>query len=226
MTKRLDNSRLLDLAVAGRESRAVAYDPILSIGVTVLDLQDSIDELYDKIQKDTVFGSDGNGKPRAVCFKHPVMVEDLERNIASLQETMGVLTDLLSHIEEKFAKHGVTAKALYSLNEDLTALQEEPSQVARAITRRVNDMINNNPTIPLAMVFADEEVQALEQKKAQAAVKNELQIANIIKLKDALMQDTNEGRRIVESVRHPGRIALTPAMVELAESPTEGEEVL
>lgn len=226
MTKRPDNSRLMNLAAARRDSRAVVDDPVLSIAVTVLDLEDSIDELYEQIQKDTVFGTDDNGKPRAVCFKHPIQVEDMERQIATLKGTMEQLRGLLGRIERTFKRHGIMPKGVYSLDEDLLALQAEPEEVARKITRRVREMITKEPTIPLAMVWADEEVQALEQKKAHAAAMNVSEIANIKKLKDALLEDTTEGQRIVQAVRHPGRIPLTPSMVEQAESPILGAEVL
>lgn len=226
MTKKVENSRLMDLASARRDSRAVAEDSVLSIAVTVLDLEDSIDELYEQIQKETVYASDDKGKPRAVCFKHPIQVEDMERQIATLKGTMGSLQGLLGRIERTFKRHGVMAKGVYSLDEDLLALQAEPEEIARKITRRVREMITKEPTIPLAMVWADEEVQALEQKKSQAAAMNVSEIANIKKLKDALLEDTTEGQRIVQAVRHPGRIPLTPAMVEAVESPILGAEVL
>lgn len=226
MTQKPDNSRLMNLAAARRDSRAVAEDPVLSIAVTVLDLEDSIDELYEQIQKETVYASDDKGKPRAMCFKHPIQVEDMEKQIASLKGTMGSLQGILAHIERTFKRHGVMPKGVYSLDEDLLALQAEPEEIARKITRRVREMITKEPTIPLAMVWADEEVQALEQKKAQAAAMNVSEIANIKKLKDALLEDTDEGQRIVQAVRHPGRLPLTPSMVEQAESPVLGQEVL
>jgi hypothetical protein len=226
MTKKPENSRLMDLAAARRDSRAIADDSVLSIAVTVLDLEDSIEELYEQIQKETVYASDDKGKPRAVCFKHPIQVEDLERQIASMKGTMEQLQGILAHIERTFKRHGVIAKGVYSLDEDLLALQVEPEEIARKITRRVREMITKEPTIPLAMVWADEEIQTLEMKKAQAAAMNVSEIANIKKLKDALLEDTDEGRRIVEAVRHPGRLPLTPSMVEQAESPVLGAEVL
>lgn len=226
MTKKLDNSRLMDLASARRDSRAVAEDSVLSIAVTVLDLEDSIDELYEQIQKETVYASDDNGKPRAICFKHPIQVEDMERQIATLKGTMEQLQGILSRIERIFKRHGVMAKGVYSLDEDLLALQAEPTEISRKITRRVRAIIDGNPTIPLAMVWSDEEIQALELKKSQAAAMNVSEIANIKKLKDALLEDTDEGQRIVQAVRHPGRIPLTNSMVEQAESPILGQEVL
>lgn len=207
MSKRLDNSsRLMELARRGRESQEGANDPVLGIAVTVLDLQDSIDELYEKIQKDTVYGTDENDKPRPLAFKHPVLVEDLEEKIAAMKETMSGLQELLSHIEKVFLEHGVGVKALYSLDEDLTALQNEPAKVAAAVNRRVRALIDSNPTIPLPLVFADKIVQELELKKSEVGANNASQIANLIQLKDALRQDLDEGQRIVGAVRHPGRI--------------------
>jgi len=205
---------LMELAARHREAKR-GNDPVMDLGVTILDLDDQIADLYKSIQENTLFEADDKFVPTAVGFKNPEKVIGWQEEIADLQGLKAELESYLTSIEVVFNEHGKKPVGLATLREELDSIIDSPNALSLRITRRVRAMIDKNPTISLALVFADPDVQALELQKHEAGLAAKTEAEAIRKLIDKIEAIASQTKEKITLYQYPGREITASMMCEV-----------
>jgi hypothetical protein len=201
----------MELAAKHREAKR-GNDPVMDLAVTILDIADEIEELYKRIQENTLFEADDEFVPVAVGFKNPEKVLRWQEEIAELQAYKEELEGYLTGIEIVFNEHAKRPVGLAALQEEQTAIINKPYELSLRITRRVKAMIAAEPTISMALVYSDPDVQALEIQKYEAGQAAKTEAESIRKLIDKIEAITSQTKGSITLYWHPGR-AITASMM-------------
>ena len=194
--------KLLELARQRRGS--IGRDEITKIAGLILDLESEVEEYYESIRGETLFGADPEtGLPVAVGFRSQSKVEWLEESIAAKRATIAEATTILERIEAAYADYDLPPMSMEDLQGRIDALEAEPARLITLIHHRIHFLMRENPGVTLPMIFGDVEIQTLEQKRGEAATEGNRERARLVELKDRLIPLASEGAALIRRVRQP-----------------------
>lgn len=183
-------------------------DPLLKIAAAIVSLEEQICEKESVIREQSIISFE-NGVPKVEGFHDESMVEKTQDEIAVLTTNKLTLKDIVNEAEGVFAKFGLQAMSMESLDLKIDENRDKAVSIARAINRLARKLLSDNPALTLPELFADTELQTLEGSRGAAIVQGSTEAAKLIELKDQLLPLCSDGGVIAESVFHPQRSMVT-----------------
>jgi hypothetical protein len=202
-------------------------DAILKVPIAILTLEDRIAERYDGIRDLTVFGvSEETGSPQALGFRNQGEAEQLQREIAGLNDQKAGLIAVLEATLEIFESYGIQPRSMESLDQQLTEVINMPMSIAYKINGLVRRLMDGNRGITLAEIWSNPEIMALETERGRLIISGNQEVSILIAMKNELIALINpEVDAMIEAVRRPGRERnpATVALMQLNEEDVEEE---
>jgi hypothetical protein len=213
------------MEVAGRDRHGGGpKDEILKIPISVLTLQDRIEERYNDIRELTIFGVDEEtGQPRALGFKDQGEAERLQKEIAGLTDQKAVLVALVESIEEVFESYGMHPRSMQALDEQISEIINAPQSIAFKINGKVRALMDSNRGITLAEIWSNPEIMALETERGRMTTRGGEEAAVLVRMKDEILPICRQAGPLVQAVRRPGR-DINPATIAVMEAAAYGED--
>ena len=206
---------LIDVARKGRSQR----DSLLKLPTAILLLEDQIREKQDAIRDEAVIEMDSEGVPTVSGFRDSDLVERLQEEIAVLVNNKEQLQGIIDEVEAAFAAFDLPPMSMVGLDEKINEAQSRSESLARKINQLVVRLLDKNPSLTLPLLFANEELLAMESVRGVAVSEGLAEAQKLIRLKDQLLPLCADGSIIAEAVFHPMRAAVSdPAKISLLRS--------
>lgn len=201
---------LLELAQRRRNER----DPLLKMATAILRLDERIAEEQDAIREQAIIEMDESGAPQILGFWDEKLVERSQQKIASLNDSRAQLESLIYEAETAFEDFGLPAMSDEDLSEKIKEKQNMAHEIALKANRIARKLLAENPALTMPELFANEELQELEGKRAAAIIQGAKEAGRLIELKDRLIPLCKEGSAIADDIFYPHRKAISdPARI-------------
>lgn len=208
MTKRI----LLE-KVRGYKEGSGRQDAILRIPIAFLMVEEAIAERYEEIRSLTVFEANDEGEPKACGFSEPEKVFAIQEEIMGLKEKREQIEAQLTALEEVFESYGAMVCSMSELDNLLNEKIDLPRQLAIKIGREVRRLLDGNPAILMAEIWAAPSVLMLESERSKALGTIDSEVNALKTLKEETNAISAGCEALVKSILHPGRVILDPARV-------------
>jgi hypothetical protein len=184
------------------------------MATAILRLDERIAEEQDAIREQAIIEMDESGAPQILGFWDEKLVERSQQKIASLNDSRAQLESLIYEAETAFEDFGLPAMSDEDLSEKIKEKQNMAHEIALKANRIARKLLAENPALTMPELFANEELQELEGKRAAAIIQGAKEAGRLIELKDRLIPLCKEGSAIADDIFYPHRKAISdPARI-------------